>query len=102
MTAFVPSNRAFARVPKLVYLYFLRHPDRLRALLKYHLVKGTFKLEDLVDDGVLDTLLHNLTSRYDSYTHAKSNYTVSHQSINAVINHRLSGFYRLTSFKVLT
>ncbi|OQV14479.1 hypothetical protein BV898_11321 [Hypsibius exemplaris] len=75
ITAFIPSNRAFARLPKLVYLYFLRHPDRLRALLKYHVVKGSFALADLVDDEAHDTLLHNLTVRYDEYKHTKDNRT---------------------------
>lgn len=75
ITAFVPSNRAFARIPKIDYLYFLRHPKRLRALLKYHVVKGTFMLEDLVDDAPLNTLFSNFTSRYDTYTHTQSNRT---------------------------
>jgi len=75
ITAFIPSNRAFARLPKLVYLFLLRHPSRLRYLLKYHVVQGTFKIDDLEDDGLLPTLLGNLTTRYDKYDHPNSNHT---------------------------
>lgn len=75
ITAFVPSNRAFARLPKRVVLYLLRHPDRLKALLKYHVLNGTFALKDLVDDAPQETLLHNLTVRYDLYSHEASNRT---------------------------
>ena len=79
ITAFIPSNRAFARLPKSYILYFLHHKDRLKALLKYHVIKGTFALKDLVDDATHETLLHNLTSRYDTYSHESSNYTVSNR-----------------------
>jgi transforming growth factor-beta-induced protein len=75
ITVFVPSNRAFARLPKDVYFYFLRHPDRLAALLKYHVAKGTYLVKDLQDDSPYNTLLGNLTLRYDSYNHTSSNYT---------------------------
>jgi transforming growth factor-beta-induced protein len=75
ITVFVPSNRAFARLPKSTYFYFLRHPDRFAALLKYHTAEGIYKVEDLQDDQVLNTLLGNLTLRFDSYEHTVSNWT---------------------------
>jgi len=75
ITAFVPSNRAFSRIPKILYLYFLRHPDRLKALLQYHVLHGTFPIADLTDDQTYQTLLKKLTARFDQYTHAKSNRT---------------------------
>jgi uncharacterized surface protein with fasciclin (FAS1) repeats len=75
ITVFVPSNQAFARLPKEVYFYFLRHPDRLNALLRYHAAEGTYMIKDLKDDSPYNTLLGNLTLRYDSYNHTSSNYT---------------------------
>jgi len=77
ITVFVPNNAAFHRLPRNVYLYFLRHRDRLGELLKFHAAQGTFNIKDLMNDQTYKTLLTktNWTLRYDAYTHATANYT---------------------------
>jgi transforming growth factor-beta-induced protein len=92
ITVFVPSNAAFARLPRKLAIYFLRHPDRLGALLKYHAAEGSFMVKDLVNDKAYDTLFSNWTLRYDAYSHVSSNYTtrviqasqISHRRVDNV------------------
>ncbi|XP_055357653.1 periostin-like [Paramacrobiotus metropolitanus] len=87
ITAFIPSNAAFARLPKNIYFYFLRHPDRLAALLKYHVAQGVFMIKDLVNDQTYKTLEKDWTLRYDAYNHTSINYT-SRIIQTARISHR--------------
>ncbi|GAU94848.1 hypothetical protein RvY_06556 [Ramazzottius varieornatus] len=75
ITVFIPTNRAFLRLDKLIYLYFLRYPMRLRALIQYHMINGSFRLDKLKDDRSYNTRLRNLTARYDVYGHDHSNRT---------------------------
>ncbi len=46
-TVFAPTDEAFSKVPKHELTLLLRDPEKLRALLNFHIVEGKFSSSDL-------------------------------------------------------
>ncbi len=55
-TVFAPSNAAFAKLPKSEVEELLSDRDKLREVLKYHVVKGRVSAEDLAQKRSIPTL----------------------------------------------
>jgi|GEM_PF-994771 len=48
LTLFIPTDKAFGRLPKKAVAALLRNPERLRAVLRYHVLPGKKKASSLL------------------------------------------------------
>jgi uncharacterized surface protein with fasciclin (FAS1) repeats len=55
-TIFVPTDEAFARLSGDQQTNLLRDPDKLAKVMKYHVVPGLYRAEDMLDHIFLKTL----------------------------------------------
>ncbi len=55
-TVFAPTDEAFSKVPKHELAVLLRDPEKLRALLNFHIVEGRFTSSDLAMVDYLQTI----------------------------------------------
>jgi len=55
-TVFAPTDAAFAKLPKRKLRALKRSPEKLRAVLLYHVAAGRFKAEDVVKRAHSETL----------------------------------------------
>jgi len=55
-TVFVPSNEAFQKLPAGALDALLQDRERLRAVLKYHVVRGALRAEDVSELETAETL----------------------------------------------
>lgn len=56
-TVFMPSDVAFARLPPETMENLFREPARLRELLLFHIVEGSYTVEELIERGSIRSLL---------------------------------------------
>jgi len=56
-TVFMPSDVAFARLPSETMENLFRDPARLRDILLFHIVEGSFSVEELFERGSIRSLL---------------------------------------------
>ncbi len=55
-TVFAPTDAAFAKLPKGTVEALLQDPDKLKAVLTYHVVPGNLKAADVLGGAALVTL----------------------------------------------
>lgn len=55
-TVFAPTDAAFAKVPKRKLNALKRNPEKLRAVLLYHVAAGRIEAEDVVERSRIKTL----------------------------------------------